>query len=85
MGELQASHLEYYLPTKFGIDKRIAHFSSLMLSGDMTREEAMAMQTLRSLGVVAVGVLLISACGVGKPVRSRAWVFWPSASAAVQP
>jgi len=31
----------YYLPTKFGIDKRKAHFSSLILSGQMTREEAL--------------------------------------------
>jgi len=31
----------YYLPTKFGIDKRKAHFSSLILSGQMTRDEAL--------------------------------------------
>lgn len=31
----------YYLPTKFGIDKRKAHFSSLILSGQMKREEAL--------------------------------------------
>ena len=31
----------YYLPTKFGIDKRRAHFSSLILSGQMKREEAL--------------------------------------------
>ena len=31
----------YYLPTKFGIDKRKAHFSSLILSGQVTREEAL--------------------------------------------
>ena len=31
----------YYLPTKFGIDKRKAHFSSLILSGEMKREEAL--------------------------------------------
>lgn len=31
----------YYLPTKFGIDKRKAHLSSLILSGQMTREEAL--------------------------------------------
>ena len=30
----------YYLPTKFGVDKRKAHFSSLILSGQMTREQA---------------------------------------------
>jgi N-acetyl sugar amidotransferase len=33
---------EYYLPTKFGFDKRKAHFSSLIVSGQMTREEALA-------------------------------------------
>ncbi|MBX3312459.1 MAG: N-acetyl sugar amidotransferase [Microbacteriaceae bacterium] len=31
----------YYLPTKFNFDKRLAHFSSLILSGQMTREEAL--------------------------------------------
>jgi N-acetyl sugar amidotransferase len=31
----------YYLPTKFGIDKRKAHLSSLILSGQMSREEAL--------------------------------------------
>ena len=30
----------YYLPTKFGYDKRKAHLSSLIVSGQMTREEA---------------------------------------------
>ena len=31
----------YWLPTKFGYDKRRAHFSSLILTKQMTREEAM--------------------------------------------
>ena len=31
----------YYLPTKFGFDKRKAHLSSLIVSGQMTREEAL--------------------------------------------
>jgi N-acetyl sugar amidotransferase len=31
----------FYLPTRFGFDKRIAHYSSLILSGEMTRDEAM--------------------------------------------
>ncbi|MDI2099410.1 N-acetyl sugar amidotransferase [Ruicaihuangia caeni] len=31
----------YYLPMKFGFDKRLAHYSSLILSGQMTREEAL--------------------------------------------
>lgn len=30
----------YYLPEKFGIDKRKSHYSSLIMSGQMTREEA---------------------------------------------
>lgn len=30
----------YYLPHKFGFDKRKAHYSSLILSGQMTRDEA---------------------------------------------
>lgn len=33
---------EYYLPTKFGFDKRRAHFSSMIASGTMTREAALA-------------------------------------------
>lgn len=32
---------EVFLPEKFGIDKRLAHFSSLIVSGQMTREEAL--------------------------------------------
>jgi hypothetical protein len=31
----------YWLPTKFGFDKRRAHFSSLVLTKQMTREEAL--------------------------------------------
>ena len=31
----------YWLPTKFGYDKRRAHFSSVILTGQMTREEAL--------------------------------------------
>lgn len=31
----------YYLPTKFGYDKRKAHLASLIVSGQMTREEAL--------------------------------------------
>jgi len=31
----------YYLPTKFGYDKRRAHLSSLILSGQVTREKAL--------------------------------------------
>lgn len=30
----------HYLPTKFGYDKRLAHYSSLIVSGQMTKEEA---------------------------------------------
>ena len=30
----------YYLPTKFGIDKRKSHYSSLIMSGQMSRDEA---------------------------------------------
>jgi len=32
----------YWLPAKFGFDKRRAHFSSLVLTGQLTREEALA-------------------------------------------
>ncbi|KFX70338.1 ExsB family protein [Pseudomonas taeanensis MS-3] len=32
----------YYLPEKFGYDKRRPHLSSLIVSGQMTRDEAMA-------------------------------------------
>ena len=31
---------DYWLPNKFGFDKRRAHFSSLILTGQMTREDA---------------------------------------------
>ncbi len=31
----------YWLPTKFGYDKRRAHFSSLILTNQMSREEAL--------------------------------------------
>lgn len=33
---------EYYLVEKFGFDKRKAHFSSMIISGQMTRDEALA-------------------------------------------
>jgi len=32
----------YILPEKFGVDKRRAHFSTLLMSGQMTRDEALA-------------------------------------------
>ncbi len=31
----------YYLPRKFGYDKRLAHYSSLILSGQLTRDDAL--------------------------------------------
>lgn len=31
----------YYLPTKFGVDKRKSHYSSMIVSGQMTRQEAL--------------------------------------------
>jgi N-acetyl sugar amidotransferase len=31
----------HYLPRRFGYDKRLAHYSSLILSGQMTRDEAL--------------------------------------------
>ncbi|MGV3712637.1 N-acetyl sugar amidotransferase [Pseudolysinimonas sp.] len=33
----------YYLPHKFGYDKRLAHYSSLVLSDQLTRDEALAL------------------------------------------
>jgi N-acetyl sugar amidotransferase len=33
---------DFWLPRKFGFDKRRAHFSSLILTGQMTRDEALA-------------------------------------------
>lgn len=33
----------YYLPHKFGFDKRLAHYSSLILSQQLTRDEALAL------------------------------------------
>jgi N-acetyl sugar amidotransferase len=32
---------QYYLPTRFGIDKRKAHLASLVLSGQMNRQQAL--------------------------------------------
>ncbi len=32
----------YYLPTRFGYDKRLPHLSSLVVAGQMTRDEALA-------------------------------------------
>jgi N-acetyl sugar amidotransferase len=32
----------YYLPTRFGFDKRRAHLASLVASGEMTRDQALA-------------------------------------------
>ena len=32
---------EYFLPTKFGYDKRRPHYSSMILAGEMSREEAL--------------------------------------------
>lgn len=32
----------YYLPTKFGYDKRLPHLSSMIVTGQMTREQALA-------------------------------------------
>jgi hypothetical protein len=32
---------DYWLPRKFGFEKRRAHFSSLILTGQMTREDAL--------------------------------------------
>ncbi|MEN6348206.1 MAG: N-acetyl sugar amidotransferase [Syntrophomonas sp.] len=34
---------EYILPAKFGYDKRRAHYSSLIMSGQMTRQQALTM------------------------------------------
>lgn len=31
----------WYLPTKFGLDKRKSHYASLIMSGQMTRDEAL--------------------------------------------
>jgi len=31
----------YYLPQKFGVDKRKSHYSSMIISGQMTRDEAL--------------------------------------------
>lgn len=33
----------YYLPQRFGYDKRIAHYSSLIMAGEMTRDRALEM------------------------------------------
>lgn len=35
----------YYLPERFGYDKRIAHYSSLILAGELSRDEALELLT----------------------------------------
>jgi N-acetyl sugar amidotransferase len=45
----------YWLPTKFGFDKRRAHFSSLILTGQMTREEALARIAKRAYDEATIG------------------------------
>jgi len=39
----------YYLPHKYGYDKRRAHLSSLVVSGELTREEALSMMADTSI------------------------------------
>ena len=34
-------HQDYYLPTRFGYDNRLPHFSSLIVSGQMSRDAAL--------------------------------------------
>lgn len=34
---------DYFLPVRFGIDKRKAHFSSLILNGEISRDDALVM------------------------------------------
>ncbi len=40
---IQNSFRAYILPTKFGFDKRKAHLSSLICSGQVTREQALTL------------------------------------------
>jgi N-acetyl sugar amidotransferase len=41
----------FYLPKKYGIDKRLAHFSSLIISGQLSRDEAMKKMSVNSYSV----------------------------------
>lgn len=41
---------DYWMPQKFGYEKRRAHFSSLILTGQMTRDEALARISRPELG-----------------------------------
>jgi N-acetyl sugar amidotransferase len=38
----------YWLPTKFGFDKRRAHFSSLILTGQLSREDALKKMAIKA-------------------------------------
>jgi hypothetical protein len=40
----------FYLPQRFGFDKRIAHYSSLILADEMTRDEALALLETENYG-----------------------------------
>lgn len=41
---------DYWLPRRFGFDKRRAHFSSLIMTGQMTREQALSRLNSSELG-----------------------------------
>jgi len=45
----------YWLPTKFGYDKRRAHFSSLILTGQMIREEALRRIAIKAYNEETLG------------------------------
>lgn len=59
----------YYLPTRFGYDKRHPHFSSLIVSGQMSRDEAMEKLTepLYSLKELEIDIAyLCKKLGIGR-------------------
>lgn len=44
----------YWLPVKFGFDKRRAHFSSLVLTGQMTRQQALGQIAIPAFDPVTI-------------------------------
>lgn len=73
---------EYYLPTKFGYDKRRAHFSSMIASGTMTREAALA-ELARDMYGEVEGAIDIEYCSRKLGFSPQEWAAIMAAKPAV--
>lgn len=80
----------YYLPAKFGFDKRKAHLSSQILSGQLTREEALrelAGESYPPEELAADRAFVVKKLGLSEPEFSaimaapnRSWRDYPSST-----